>query len=85
MRATDTGLADTRPAMEVVADDPMLLPELAGHAGMKMAPPGSPDALLRRGPLRTGRARFPGIRLKQATRATKVLLRSQRWAPAWLP
>ena len=27
-----------RPAVEVVADDPLLLPELAGHAGMKMAP-----------------------------------------------
>ena len=38
-------------------------------------PPGSPDALLRRGPLRTGRARFPGIRLKQATRAAEVLLK----------
>jgi len=30
---------------------------------------GSPGALLRRGPLRTGRARFPGNRLKQASRA----------------
>ena len=49
-------------------------------------PPGSPDALLRRGPLRTGRARFPGIRLKQATRAAEVLLKFQRWArgcPPW--
>jgi len=27
-----------RPAVEVVADDPLLLPELAGHAGMEMAP-----------------------------------------------
>jgi hypothetical protein len=24
--------------VEVVADDPLLLPELAGHAGMKVAP-----------------------------------------------
>ena len=30
---------------------------------------GSPGALLRRGPLRTGRARFPGNRLKQALKA----------------
>jgi len=30
---------------------------------------GSPGALLRRGPLRTGRARFPGNRLKQALMA----------------
>jgi hypothetical protein len=32
---------------------------------------GSRDALLCPGPLRTGRARFPGIRLKQAPWATK--------------
>ncbi|MEX6431030.1 hypothetical protein AB6A68_14540 [Ferrimicrobium acidiphilum] len=27
-----------RPALEVVADNPPLLPELAGHAGMEVAP-----------------------------------------------
>ena len=45
---------------------------------------GSPGALLRRGPLRTGRARFPGNRLKQALKACgqyAVVLsrRRRRW------
>ena len=45
---------------------------------------GSPGALLRRGPLRTGHARFPGNRLKQALkaheqRAVVLFLRRRRW------
>jgi hypothetical protein len=35
----------------------------------KQASSGNPGALPRRGPLRTGRARFPGNRLKQALMA----------------
>jgi hypothetical protein len=43
---------------------------------------GSPGALLRRGPLRTGRARFPGNRLRQAPRAhgqAEALFPGRRW------
>src|SRR5215213_1318264 len=45
-----------RPALQI----PMTGPSERLHLVVVVSP-GSPGALLRRGPLRTGRARFPGI------------------------
>ena len=42
------------------------LPITNERRGPNCGSSGSPGALLRRGPFRTGRARFPGNRLKQA-------------------
>ena len=41
--------------------------------GSECLMPGSPDALTRRGPLRSVRASWPGTRLKQAARAFQVV------------